>query len=352
MNRTLKAVAALLFALAMALMPRQALSAAQQAFSVWATSVAPALFPFFVILPALTCPEASALYRRLLGWLVGPLFGCPGESSIALCVGYLAGNPAAASATQQLAASGKLSPAQVRRTALNSAGCSPMFLISSLGAGMLGSPEAGALLARSQLMALILGGLVLRRAFEGRPPLAPEAAPAASPPAPQPVRAAVLSVLAIGGYIALFSVIAQMAAALLQHFFPALRLDAPLLAVLELAGGCHALSHLPLSSGLMLPLLAAAAGFGGLSVCFQSMSFLRPLGLTLRDYLPVKLMHAALAFGCCWAQLRLWPIEQLPTRPAFAPLPPGNPLSLLPVLAATMLLMPALVGTLAAWRKK
>ena len=46
----------------LAAMPEVALNAAREAMASWASSVAPALFPFMALMPLLTCDDAARAY--------------------------------------------------------------------------------------------------------------------------------------------------------------------------------------------------------------------------------------------------------------------------------------------------
>lgn len=86
---------ALGLAFLMMMWPDTALEAAQGAMYTWVKSVAPALFPFLTLLPALTSPAAREMYERALGWAMRPLFGLSGRAAPALLIGLMAGSPPA-----------------------------------------------------------------------------------------------------------------------------------------------------------------------------------------------------------------------------------------------------------------
>jgi hypothetical protein len=163
----LRLMAGLIFAALLILNPTGALDAARQALGVWATSFVPALLPFFAVTPALSSDEAAALYSRLLGRPFGALFGCPGHLAGAALIGLMAGSPAGAIAAGRLRR--RATGAQLTRAALLASGVSPGFLISAVGASMLGDANLGAILLRSLLGALGIGGLILRCAFSDDP---------------------------------------------------------------------------------------------------------------------------------------------------------------------------------------
>ena len=155
-------IGALFFVAALAIWPGVALEAARGAMEAWATSVAPALFPFVAAIPALTCPEARMAYEKWLGKAMRALFRVPASASGAIVIGFLAGSPAGATALKQTMAGETYTRAEALRAAALISGCSPMFLVGGVGTAMLGSHAAGLALMGAQLGALILGGLFLR----------------------------------------------------------------------------------------------------------------------------------------------------------------------------------------------
>lgn len=276
--------------------PSAAREAAWEALAAWGRSVAPALLPMLMALPALTSGEALALYERLLGRAMRPLFGCEGSMAAAAIVGWIGGSPAGAIALAGVCAQRDISLAACLRCALLASGASPVYLLCAVAAGMLAAPQYGWVLVRAQFAAVIFSGLLCKHAIRDRGRLA--ARPAQSE---RGASGAVLQVASIAAYMAFFGVLARQLSLLLGPL-----LEVPLLAVLELAGGCQALADSALPIRWQLPLISAVACFGGLSACAQCMAHLRPLGLRTRNYLLGKALQALLAFGFCRLQLA-WP---------------------------------------------
>lgn len=263
--------------------PSQAISAASGAMVLWAQAFAPVLFPFFVITPALCCPEATHLYQRLLGGWMEKLFGCPEKTAGALAISLMAGSPAGAIALGRVKEGMTLS--QVSRALLLCSGLSPGFFISFLGEALLKNGGAGRLLLRSHVLSLVLSGLFLRKAFGKQKELCARESSAPFPA--HPVNGAVLSMLTVCGWMVCFSVLSQMALILLP--LPGWAL----LPFLEITGGCRQIVSLPLSPPCTLILLSFSCGFGGLSVFMQN-SALFPQIKKAR-LLPGKLLHGLLA---------------------------------------------------------
>ncbi|MBQ2956398.1 MAG: hypothetical protein IJE08_08045 [Clostridia bacterium] len=277
----------------LALHPGEAAQAALQSLTMWAQSVAPSLLPFLIVIPALTGPDVSRMLSRFSGGFLH-LMRLPAHSTGALLIGLLSGSPAGAAALASVRKDPSDPTGAFLRAALMASGASPAFLLGSVSSML---PEgAGPLLLSAQVSSSLLTGLLLRRFGSDHP--VPLSAPAR--PRGGAVLSAALTLLAIAGYMALFSVIARL---LCLYLGP--DAETPLLAALELAGGCSALASLPAPAPVKLPVIAAAACFGGVSVYAQCMSFLRPLGIDSIEYAVGKLVQAALCavIACVQAEL-------------------------------------------------
>lgn len=285
MLKWLRPICAACYLALICMQPEEALSAAREALSSWALSVAPALLPYLIAVPALTCSEVSRLLERASSGITR-FFRLPAGCTGALLVGLMSGSPAGAAA---LAASPRKSsdpPGSMLRAALLASGASPAFLLSGVAAGMLGSARLGRILIGAQLGAAVLSGVLLR--YSGSD--LPASSASSEVRSRSAVTGAALTLLTIAGYMALFSVAARLLSGMLGS-----AAEAPIMAVMELAGGCQALAELKLPLDLKLPLISAAACFGGVSVYAQCMSFLRPLGVHPAEYLAGKLIQACIA---------------------------------------------------------
>ena len=130
---------AMLAVAALLLWPETALNAGREAMRTWAASVAPALFPFLLLMPALTGAEAARAYEALLGRWMRPLLGLPGATAPAVAVGMLAGSPAGAAAAVRTAKRTGMDARTLERLTGCVCGLGPGFLVSGIGASMLGS---------------------------------------------------------------------------------------------------------------------------------------------------------------------------------------------------------------------
>ena len=272
--------------------PGAAALGALDAMLCWAATVAPAVFPFMVLLPALTGDAASGIYERLFGRVTERLYALPGGAAAALAVGMIGGSPAGALAARRMRG---LNRGQMRRLALSAGGMSPAFLIGGVGAGMLGSASAGHVLLRAQLAVQLLLPLLLRFAWRR------DAAPVpgvALREAEQPVRAAVGATLTICGWMAFFGAVGQA-----FQGWAGSGLAVPLRCLADVTAGCQAVAAMRCGYSMKMLLLAGLCGFGGVCIAMQNLAILREAGVRAWEYLAVRLLAGALTASFVALQL-------------------------------------------------
>lgn len=269
------------FAAGLLMFPAQALNAAQNAMEMWYRSVAPALFPFAALMPYLTSSEARYIYDKILGWFVNRAFRLPGRCASAFVTGLFSGSPGGAMAAARVAAAERLSPGQAARLAGVCCGMSPVYLVSSLGTVILGSPEAGWKLAIAQWISHIMVGIGFSGCWRDEKP---ETVAQYNDAGAGSVASAAAAVIKVCGYMVLFSVGRTIAGEI-----TGLDLDAAGI-FLDLPGGAFNMRN-------NIRIFAPAVGFGGVCIAAQNMSVLKKAGVTWGRYLLQKAAAAVLCTG-------------------------------------------------------
>lgn len=272
---------------ALLMFPETAVNAAREAMLTWAKSVAPALFPFMALMPLLTCESAVNIYEKLFGRLMRPLFGLPGAAAPAAVIAMTAGSPAGAVAAASIAARSGMTRGELERTAACVCGAGPAFLIGGVGTAMLGEPAAGRMLLRAQLITQIVLLLLTRKWPKGesiavRPHEQGEQ---------DSIRAAAGNLLAVCGYMIMFST----AAALIARFLRSEQVGAAVLCLMDLPSGAKTAAGMNLAIEEKLVLLAAMTGFSGLCINAQNLSACGKTGVRPAPYL---LLRAASGLIC------------------------------------------------------
>lgn len=308
--------------------PRIGMAAARQGLITWMGVLIPSLFPYCFL--AIALQRSST--RKLSSRTAARALDIPPDGIGALACGWLGGNPTGAKLTQMLAEGGGVTRGQALHLALVSSACSPAFALGALG----GAP-GGWMLLISSWLGILLGSIIMRRfGADGREVPLPPAGNETLPPMLEAAR----SMLMIGCCVVLMSVLSAYAywlALMLAPDMPPLPM-AFLHALLEMAGGCVALSEL--RGPWIAPLMCFAMTFGGLSIGMQALLFLRPMGISPRRYLAGKALQGVLAAAICrlfMLALGEHAVQTLAlSEPAFAPAWPAIA-SLLLGAAALML---------------
>ena len=254
--------------------PQHCAKSAQNALRLWGLSVVPSLFPYMVLSKVL----AEQLKKKKI-----PATLC------AASLGLLGGSPSGAAA---VSAYGDVLPRKkiLALSALTGT-ISPAFLNGMVGA-WLRSTKAALLLTASHFAGAIFAYACVQSLFrfgaistEGTAPRSKEMHKPGDP-----LSDSIQAVLAVGGYIVVFSVLADLAA-LLPCLPPAA--CAFIHALLEAAGGMHAVSRLPLTLFQKCIFIAALSGFSGISILYQNSVFLRPLGVSMKNLCLFALLRTA-----------------------------------------------------------
>lgn len=268
------------------LFPQASVDGARRAMLVWYKSVAPSLFPFFVLMPTLTGGEACRMYERMFSRVMKRLFDLPGTATPAVLICMLAGSPAGATAIKRVACSGGLREKDAGRIAFAMCGLCPVYLVLGIGQGLYGSISMGWKLASTQLgIQIVMLFLTRWTGFSGAVYSTIQQAGDEGG-----IKSAVESILGICGYMVFFGVLTAPIA-----LFAGRKWGMGVLLLADLPGGSSVLSELNISG--QIPLQCAAAGFGGLCIAFQNMKILKEIGVSWKDYLAGRGISAGL-FAC------------------------------------------------------
>ena len=244
-------------------------------------------------------------------WIARRLFGLPGCCAPAILLSLVGGYPAGALAIARLYHQEQIDRAQVRRMTAFCVNGGPGFIISTVGAGLLGSVQAGVLLCVAQMVTSLGIGIYLGKGHRHRQDAT--TAPMLPPPRPlaQMVGDTCRSLLTMCGFVVLAAALLSLAEAMgiarvlaAATGMAAGSASALLAAILEVSCGCIALAG---ADGLTPLWLSLALSWGGLSVQGQLAAALpgeRPL--TSRFWV-WRLVH-----GCCSGGVALFLFHLFP----------------------------------------
>jgi len=366
----------IIFILCLILFSDTAVKAALSGLNLWACVVVPSLLPFFTASAVMNAAGFISASGVLLEPVMRPLFNLPGCSSFALALGITSGYPVGAKITSDLRKSGALTKSEAERLLAFTNNSGPLFIIGAVGTGMYGSPAIGIFLYICHLLACITVGFLFRfyrnedgkasggryrsickssnlqglnkvqvsekqlkkrkllnefktRLIEGN-----ASRPDFGTLLGNAVRDSVSTVLSVGGFIVIFSVIISLlnetgiirtVADTLMKILPQQYrqkeftgiFSGLLSGMLEITTGSEQISRC-LSIPLNIKLSAASfiIGWAGLSVHSQVMSMVAGTDINTRPYLFGKLMQGLISAVYAWAGSKICGIERMVTEPA------------------------------------
>ena len=303
-------ISAISFIILFAVYAQECLPAVTLAAMTFIKSVLPALFPFYVAAGLLMEGDFCFRVGKMITPVTKKLFGIAGEGALAIVIGLVSGYPAGAKITAELYENGRITYGDAKTLAAFTNNCGPLFIIGTIGTGMLGDGRLGLVLWGIHVLASLLTGMILKwfhrdslqlsaASFKPTPVKAPEKSlPAISNAmtsamyAMIPIAAAIIFFAAFTATLKASGVIPALAS-LFGRNAPAA--SGVLSGAIEITNGIQQLSQCPLPEILKLPLISAVAGWAGVSVHIQVIGILSKAGISCRKYLGGKILHACLA---------------------------------------------------------
>lgn len=292
--------------------PEKYINVALQGILVWATNILPALFPFMILTKLLTSTGYVESASKLFSPITKKLYNCPGISSYVFLMSIISGYPLGAKITADLYENGEISRAQAHRICSFTSNSGPMFIVGTVGVGMLLSKTAGYIILVSHILAALINGLIYRKynpkEINNNITIAPSKKQT-NDLLTETMFNGINSVLVVGGYITIFFVITEVISSL--GFFVPLSNLLSLVGInntistgifsglFEMTKGCLLISSSTISLALKTAICSLLISFGGLAISFQAFAFLNKFKISKRFYFIQKTTHAILTFVIC-----------------------------------------------------
>ncbi len=327
------------------LYPEDCLKSARSGLDLWLTIVLPSLLPFMTASFILLETGIVRLISRFFAPVTRFLFSAPGESAYVFFASAFSGYPVGAKLAGELYAKKQITEEDAQAIVRFTSVSGPVFITGAVSAGMLGSPEAGAYLAAAHYLSAVLVGIVFglfgksRRAAVKQESLKGAFREfkkdiAACRPLgellSESIEKSLTTLLKIGGFIIVFSVIMQILTlsgaldAAAWAYSPLARITgltkqstkAMLIGGIEMTTGCAAASALGIEIAQKLPVVSSIIAFGGLCVHMQTKSVCAPSGLIPRRFVLAKSLQALFAYLLCSLSLAVFPLSAKAGEPA------------------------------------
>lgn len=309
----------------------------------------PSLLPFFIISELLMNLGFVSLLGRVLEPVMKPLFNLPGSSGFILGVSYLSGSPLCSILTARLRKEGLCTKEEGERLIAFTSNASPLFMLGAVSVGMLGEPSLGPFIASIHYASNLLCGFSLkflahtkthnktntttnkksnnnsfRNTLKNR---FHQTGLSFGSLLGETVRNATTTLLTIGGFIALFSVLVGIMQAtgifplvfrLLTPIAKLVNIDDALLRSLlygffEMTIGINEASKSSASLLQQLLIIEAILAWNGLSIHAQVAGMIAGTDLSIIPYLFARLLQVPLAVLLTYSLFPLLPEKHIPT---------------------------------------
>jgi len=318
--------------IAMIIFPKEAFEAALNGVSIWWNIVFPALLPFFIFSQVLIGLGVVHFLGVLLEPVMRPVFNVPGAGSFVMAMGLASGFPIGAVLTSKLRLKKLCNKEEAERLISFVNTADPLFMFGAVAVGMLHAPQTGLIIAAAHYLSSISVGLIMRfykarsKKKETFKPVKREniliealkALVRARKEDSRPIgrllgeaiKDSINTLLLIGGFIILFSVIITLlrlvgVVEFLSLWFSMLLtltgLDSALSPALvsglfEIDLGCQMAASLQgVEIGEKIITISAIIAWSGLSVHAQVASIISPTDISIFPYIFARAIHAILA---------------------------------------------------------
>jgi len=304
----------ILFLISMTLSPHATYQGASSGLLLWFHNVLPNLLPFIIVSNLMISLSLTKQISKIFYPLLGRLFGVSRNGCYPIILGFLSGIPLGAKSTADLVSEQKISKeeGQFLLTMCNNA--SPMFLIGYIAITQLELPRV------KYILLVIVYGSAIISAFLGRSfyykfqkkkinlqqiivdNRKTDQASLQKVSHPTHFSFDLLDnsimngfevITKIGGYIILFSILAQI----VKEIGPDISyLKAFLMGILEITTGINQICNTGIDIKTKIVLIAVLTSFGGLSGMAQTKSVIGNTRLSMKFYFYVKLINAVVTF--------------------------------------------------------
>lgn len=335
-----------LIAICLVVFSKTNLSAAKNGLTLWATCVVPSLFPFFVITNLLSHTKVVSFTGKLLDKFMRPIFNVPGVGGFAFVMGLISGYPVGAKVVSDFRENGMVTKDEGERMLAFTNNSGPLFILSSVGIGLFGDTKTGLLLLCTHILSCITIGIILgkfskksdeeyrirkkleRQNFNNKNTKSSTNVTLKNlgEVLGNSINSAISTILMIGGFVVIFSVIisilnntntldflSKFLNPILAFLGFDLDLAKPLLSgIIELTNGVNLVSSIHIKAmSQNIIICAFLLGFGGFSVLLQVFSIVSKTDLSMKKYFIGKFLQGTIAAIYTFLALKFLPFINL-----------------------------------------
>lgn len=338
LRRNFFAILFLIFAFCLLLFSKNNLVAVKNGLTLWATSVVPSLFPFFVATELLLHTNVVNFLGRVLNKCMRPIFNIDGKGSFCFIMGLISGYPVGAKIACEFREKNICSKIECERLLSFTNNSGPLFIVGTVGISMFGNSSIGLLLLITHILACISVGFIFRfwKNDLSRGSISSEYVSSKNTNLvtfsnlgsvlSESITNSINTILLIGGFVVIFSSVISIFkssgllnsfALFLTPFFNFLHIDStfisPILTgFLEITNGINNIALIKVKHlSINIIITAFLLGFGGISVLLQVWSIISNSDLSIKPYIFGKLLHAFFAAFYTFLALHFLPFLNL-----------------------------------------
>lgn len=309
------------------------LVAAKNGLSLWAFSVVPSLLPFFIATELLSYTNIISILGNLLNKFMRPIFNVPGEGSFALLMGIVSGYPVGAKIVSNFKEQGICTKEECERLLAFTNNSGPLFIIGTVGISLFSSSSIGFKLFIIHLISSLLVGFIFRwwkckkkndssfskNFLEKKTVLFSTSSKLGfnnlGAVLSDSIQSAIHSVVIIGGFVVLFSVIVSMlnSSQILNMFCAAISPLLKIIHVPEVYAQSIITGIIEVTNGVKLAAIGTnpisiiicsfLLGVGGISVLLQVLSITSKAKISIKPYILGKFLQACFSAVFMWLLL-------------------------------------------------
>ncbi len=323
------------FTICLILFSNSNLSAAKSGLKLWANSIVPSLFPFFVATELLSHTNIINILGKSLNKIMKPLFNVRGEGSFALIMGVISGYPVGAKIAAQFRENNICTKEECERLLSFTNNSGPLFIIGTIGISMFGNSTIGLVLFITHILACFTVGILFRFwkynnksinttyfstenrknnnvTFSSLGEIIGNS-----------ITNSISTIMMIGGFVVLFSVvisilnsskILNVISLFLIPLFNIINIPTSfiipfLTGIVEITNGINIISGIPIKMlSINIIFSAFLLGFGGISILLQVFSVISKTDLSIKPYIIGKLLQGSFAAIYTYILIYIFPI--------------------------------------------
>jgi sporulation integral membrane protein YlbJ len=155
-------ITAIILAGSLITFPKESFEASIRGLNMWWEIVFPSLLPFFIVSEMLIGFGVVKFIGVLLEPLMRPLFRVPGVGGFVWAMGMASGFPAGAKLTARLRQEGQLTQIEAERLVSFTNSSNPLFIFGAVAVGFFHNPHLGVILALAHYLGNICVGIIMR----------------------------------------------------------------------------------------------------------------------------------------------------------------------------------------------